>query len=276
MNDQTYTEKQKRKYSILVAEDEENTLRATVRSLQLAGYDAEGVPNGLAAIQKLGKKEFDLILLDVRMPEMDGIDLMRRLEKTGRSIPIIILTAYATLESAITSVKAGAVDYLIKPQHIQEILAAIEKALSKKELQNENHILGQMMLETLTILKAQNPNNHNDDIKGSAATHQTGRLILQVNEQRVILKDKESGSEKIVGLTSQQASILQYLINAGGKVCSCGQIAREALNYPQITGLEAKNLVRPHILRLREKIENDLCHPTLIVTVRGRGYLFQA
>jgi two-component system KDP operon response regulator KdpE len=90
------------------------------------------------------------------------------------------------------------------------------------------------------------------------------------------LKDEESGSEKIVELTSQQASILRYLINAGGKVCSCGQIAREALNYPQMTELEAKNLVRPHILRLREKIENDLCHPTVIVTVRGRGYRFQA
>jgi DNA-binding response OmpR family regulator len=276
MNDHIDLDKQKKRYSILVAEDEENTLRATVRSLQLAGYDAEGVPNGLSAIQKLSEKEFDLLLLDIRMPELDGVELMKRLENTGRSISVIILTAFATLESAITSVKAGAVDYLIKPQHIQEILAAIEKALNKKELQNENRILSQMMQETLIILKAQNPNNHNDNIKESADAHQTGKIILQVNEQRVILKDEETGSEKIVELTSQQTSILHYLINAGGKVCSCGQIAREALNYPQMTGLEAKNLVRPHILRLREKIESDLCHPTTIVTVRGGGYRFQA
>ena len=93
-----------------------------LRSLQLAGYYAEGAGNGSEAIRKLNESEFDLLLLDIRMPDMDGIEVMKRLEKTGRSIPIIILTAYATLESAISAVKAGAVIILIKPQHIQEIL----------------------------------------------------------------------------------------------------------------------------------------------------------
>lgn len=134
MIEQTEFGKQKRQYRILVAEDEENTRRATVRSLQLAGYSAEGAGNGIEAIRKLNESDFDLLLLDIRMPDMDGIEVMRRLEKSGRTIPIIILTAFATLESAITAVKAGAQDFLVKPQHIREILAAIEKALVKKPI----------------------------------------------------------------------------------------------------------------------------------------------
>ena len=68
---------------------------------------------------------------------------------------------------------------------------------------------------------------------------------------------------------------MKYLIDAQGKVCSCRQIAQGALNYPLMTENEGRNLIRPHILRLRQKIEKDRFHPEIIQTVRGRGYRFQ-
>jgi DNA-binding response OmpR family regulator len=68
---------------------------------------------------------------------------------------------------------------------------------------------------------------------------------------------------------------LQYLANAGGKICSCRQIAQSALNYPLMTEGEGRSLIRPHILRLRQKIERDISHPKFIQTVHGRGYRFQ-
>jgi DNA-binding response OmpR family regulator len=265
---------QHKKYRILVAEDEENTRRATLRSLQLVGYSVEGAINGSEAIKKLNESEFDLLLLDVRMPDMDGIEVMKRLVKTGRSIPIIILTAYATLESAISAVKAGAVDYLIKPQHIQEILTAIEKALIKKQSNIDNKALSEMLLESLKILKSQNLDENNIRLTTTSGMVQTG-IMLELQEQRVILVDDETQKEKIIELTTQQSSILQYLVNAGGKVCSCRQIAQGALNYPLMTEGEGRNLIRPHILRLRQKIEGDISHPKYIQTVRGRGYRFQ-
>jgi DNA-binding response OmpR family regulator len=266
---------QYKKYRILVAEDEENTRRATLRSLQLAGYYVEGAVNGSEAINKLNESDFDLLLLDIRMPDMDGIEVMKRLEKTGRSIPIIILTAYATLESAISAVKAGAVDYLIKPQHIQEILTAIEKALIKQQSNIDNQALGEMLQESLKILKSQNLGENNarqtSIISGIV---QTG-ILLELQEQRVIIFDEETQKKQIIELTTQQSSILQYLANAGGKVCSCRQIAQGALNYPLMTEAEGRSLIRPHILRLRQKIERDISHPKFVQTVRGRGYRFQ-
>jgi DNA-binding response OmpR family regulator len=260
---------------ILIAEDEENTLQAMLRSLQLAGYAAEGVHNGMEAIKKLGEKEFDLLLLDIRMPELDGIEVMKRLEVTGRSIPIIVLTAYATLESAITSVKTGVVDYLIKPQHMQEIIVAIEKALVNSQNAKNNQTLNQMVQETLTLIKAQKLeteiNGRNEEAQLSGA----GRMNLLLNEQRVVLTDEITGLKKVIELTRQQSSILECLIEAHGRVCSCAQIAQKALNYPQLTELEGQRIIRPHILRIREKLENDLCHPEIILTVRGRGYRLQ-
>jgi DNA-binding response OmpR family regulator len=263
-----------KKYRILVAEDEENTRRATLRSLQLAGYYAEGAINGSEAIRKLNESDFDLLLLDVRMPDMDGNEVMKRLGKTGRSIPIIILTAYATLESAISAVKAGAVDYLIKPQHIKEILTAIEKALIKRQSNINNLALSEMLRESLKILKSQNLDENNIRQTTTSGIVQTG-IMLELQEQRVILVDDETQKEKIIELTTQQSSILQYLVDAGGKVCSCRQIAQGALNYPLMTEGEGRNLIRPHILRLRQKIETDISNPKYIKTVRGRGYRFQ-
>lgn len=265
---------QHKKYRILVAEDEENTRRATLRSLQLAGYYVEGAINGSEAIKKLNESEFDLLLLDVRMPDMDGIEVMKRLVKTGRSIPIIILTAYATLDSAISAVKAGAVDYLIKPQHIQEILTAIEKALIKKQSNIDNKALSEMLLESLKILQGQNLDENNIKLTATSGMVQTG-IMLELQEQRVILVDDETKKKKIIELTTQQSSILRYLVDAGGKVCSCRQIAQGALNYPLMTESEGRNLIRPHILRLRQKIETDISNSKYIQTVRGRGYRYQ-
>ncbi len=276
MTDHDEFESQKKKYHILVAEDEENTRRATLRSLQLAGYYVEGAANGSEAIKKLNENDFDLLLLDIRMPDMDGIEVMKRLEKTGRSIPIIILTAYATLESAISAVKAGAVDYLIKPQHIQEILEAIEKALIKSQSNQDNHALGEMLRESLKILKSQNSDVNNLKQTEPDSGLKQPMIFLELLEQRVILDDEKTQKKRIIELTTQQASILKYLIDAKGKVCSCRQIAQGALNYPMMTEGEGRTLIRPHILRLRQKIERDLSHPEIIQTVRGRGYRFQA
>ena len=235
----------------------------------------EGAINGSEAIRKLNESEFDLLLLDVRMPDMDGIEVMKRLVKTGRSIPIIILTAYATLDSAISAVKAGAVDYLIKPQHIQEILTAIEKALIKKQSNIDNKALSEMLLESLKILKSQNLDENNIRQTTTASSMVQTGILLELQEQRVLLVDDETQKKKIIELTTQQSSILQYLVDAEGKVCSCRQIAQGALNYPLMTEGEGRNLIRPHILRLRQKIEKDISNPKYIQTVRGRGYRFQ-
>jgi len=262
-------------YHILVVEDEETFRRATVRSLQLAGFYADGAHNGEVAIRKINETDYDLLLLDIRMPDMDGIELMKRLETTHRKIPIIILTAYATLESAITAVKAGAVDYLVKPLPNREILTAIEKELEKVTTHRENNLLNQLMKETLDFLKVQQSSFSNGQIPSQKKDSSAMSVQVDVQEQRAILLNKETKTTKLVGLTFHQASILQLLINADGNTCSCSQIAEQALNYPNVSEGEGCAIVRPHILRIRKKIENNVSKPKFIITVRGRGYRIQ-
>ena len=266
---------QRGSYHILVVEDEETFRKATVRSLQLAGFYADGAHNGEAAIRKLNETDFDLLLLDIRMPDMDGIELMKRLETTHRKIPIIILTAYATLESAITAVKAGAVDYLVKPLPNREILTAIERALEKVTTQRENNLLHQMMKETLDLVKVQRSSFINGQKPSQETDNSALSVQVEVQEQRAILLNKDRKTTRLVRLTFHQASILTLLINAGGKTCSCAQIAEQALNYPTVPEGEGCAIVRPHILRIRKKIEIDVSKPKFIITVRGRGYRFQ-
>lgn len=123
---------------ILIVDDDENIRIIFRKVLENAGYEVDTAPNGRVALEKLEKKEFDVYLLDLKMPEMDGITLLGEINKRGYEGIPIILTAYGDKESAINALKLGAYDFVEKPISINDLRFAIQRAIERKILIEEN------------------------------------------------------------------------------------------------------------------------------------------
>ena len=116
---------------ILVADDEEG-IRESLNLILSEEYDLGFAVNGQETIDKLAKERFDLVLLDIKMPKMDGLDVMKKLKEQNITVPVLVLTAYQSVELAKEAIKLGALDYLAKPFEREQILNAVQEALSKQ------------------------------------------------------------------------------------------------------------------------------------------------
>jgi DNA-binding NtrC family response regulator len=123
---------------ILLVEDELNMARTLAKNLERAGYDVEHAPHGEAALARLGSVTFDVVLTDLKMPVMDGMELLRAMHERGIAAAAVVLTGYGTIESAVEAMKLGAADYLIKDARPQEILLTLERVLRLASLKREN------------------------------------------------------------------------------------------------------------------------------------------
>jgi DNA-binding response OmpR family regulator len=257
---------------VLVVDDEESNCIVFVRALQLLGYEAESAGNGRLALERLSQTKFDVMLLDLKMPEMDGEKVLENIRSNYPDLGVIVLTAHATLESAIGAVKAGAVDYLLKPQKISEIEAAIRRALQRNESARQKEHLVNVIEQTLSALKGgESIETHSKT--SSQKVLQFGCLLLDA-DQRVLTITDGALLPRTVELTEIQTAIFIYLANHVQKVIGSSEIAANALGYAELSALEAERIVRPHILRLRRKLENDPENPQFIRSVRGKGYCF--
>jgi DNA-binding response OmpR family regulator len=239
---------------ILVVDDESMPRSTVTRALNLMGYRAEEAASGAEALTKLAGRFYDLMLLDLRMPGMDGVEVMRQASQLCPDTLVIVLTAYATLQSAIAALRFGAVDYLVKPYSLRATEAAIARALERRG---------------------------GREVQATAAPDPAKRIV----ECGPVTLDREKGLANIalpagepgrqVELTRNETALLAQLMQSPDTVFSCRDLARDPLGY-EVNEREAEEIIRPHISRLRNKIESDPAHPALICTIHGRGYLFAA
>src|SRR5437867_2567120 len=120
---------------ILLVEDETNMARTLAKNLERAGHDVEHAPHGEAALARLAETRFDVVLTDLKMPVMDGMQLLRTMHEQESAPAAVVLTGYGTIESAVEAMKLGAADYLIKDARPQEILLTIERVLRRENVQ---------------------------------------------------------------------------------------------------------------------------------------------
>ncbi|MEW6601299.1 MAG: sigma-54 dependent transcriptional regulator [Nitrospirota bacterium] len=123
---------------ILIAEDEEITLKHLIYTLQQDGYSITGVGNGLEALKKLEKEHFDLLIADIKMPGMDGLTLLDEVKAKGIDMEVIIITGFGSIESAVNAMKKGAFDYVTKPFNLDELGLKVKKIQDIKRLEKEN------------------------------------------------------------------------------------------------------------------------------------------
>ncbi|MCX8066529.1 MAG: response regulator transcription factor [Anaerolineae bacterium] len=240
---------------VLVVDDEADVRWVLRIALEEWGYRVDEVASGEEALSRIATYHYDLLLLDLRMPGIDGVGVMERVRLSHPNLPIVILTGYATLESAIAAVRYGAADYLLKPVSIREIARAVRKAL-QRSVESPQQGLG-MEAETgdgmLSVLKA-------------------GPLALDLGSRRLTILGEQGARE--VDLTPVEAAVLACLMRSPGEVVTYSALAREVWNLPLDPG-HPKDVIRVVIHRLRRKIEVDPRHPALIRTVFGKGYLLE-
>ncbi len=128
-------------YKILIAEDEEITLKHLVHTLAKKGYSVEGAKNGSEALQMIGADGFDLLITDIKMPGLSGLELMEKVRESHPETEVIIVTGFGSVGSAVDAMKRGAYDYITKPFNLDELLLKVRKIADKKRLLRENTAL---------------------------------------------------------------------------------------------------------------------------------------
>ncbi len=138
-------------YKVLVVEDDAVQRNILLEILETAGYEPTGFPSAEALIKVLGDAEAHVLLTDLRMPDTDGLQLLQQVKKIRPEIEVIVMTAYATVQTAVKAMKEGACDYLAKPFDKDELLVVIERALERSTLRNENTRLKQLVAESVSF-----------------------------------------------------------------------------------------------------------------------------
>ena len=175
-------------YRILVVDDEENTRIGLERALKQLGYTVILAGNGKEALPILKKQKIDLLLTDLKMPQMDGMTLMSETKKVSPDTTILIITAYGTVESAVNAMKSGAYDYISKPINLDEIEITIQRALTSKKLEKENKSLRQQLEAKYSI----------ESMSGTSPQIQHIKTLVQrvSPSKSTVLIEGESGTGK--------------------------------------------------------------------------------
>jgi len=125
-------------FSVLVVDDEEDFVETLVNRLKKRTIDAVGAPSGEDALELLGNREFDVVILDIKMPGgMDGIETLKEIKKIQPLSEVILLTGHASVESSIEGMRCGAFDYVLKPIKLEELFPKIAQAFEKKDVHNQ-------------------------------------------------------------------------------------------------------------------------------------------
>ncbi len=249
---------------VLVVDDEPSVRRSLKKMLERVGYRTSAAASGQKALQYISERDVDLVILDLKMPGMDGTGVLKAARPMAPDTVFIILTAYGTLDSAIIGIRYGAFDYLVKPSSMQEIIRTVESGL----IERQRRIRGK---DPVALLE-QALNNLKDERQQKITAPKTKRFLqtpdITIDTFRHLVVVRGGP----VDLTSTEFDILTYLMRYQNRVISCGEIVSEIRGY-SVDELEARKLLRSHIHRLRQKVESDPQNPQLICTVRGEGYM---
>ena len=253
---------------ILIVEDEEKIARFVTLELEHEGYQVEHAADGRTAVDLALERNYDLILLDVLLPQLNGMEVLRRVRK-HKDVPVIMVTARDAVMDKVAGLDAGADDDLTKPFAIEELFARIRVALKRSEAVRAASGVGGVGAGTGATGAAAIP-PAGDSTQASAlpspATLAVGSVALDPDRREVTV----AGSP--IALTAREFDVLALLMAHAETVLTRERIAHEALGYEYVGDT---NNVDVHIAHLRAKIE-DAGGARIIQTVRGVGYVCRA
>ncbi|MES2430508.1 MAG: response regulator transcription factor [Bacteroidota bacterium] len=229
-----------KKVSILLVEDEENLQEALKLNLELENYEVTGVYDGVEALEAVQHEHFDLIILDVMLPELDGISVCENIRLQNNDIPILILSAKNSSADRVLGLKKGADDYLTKPFNLEELLLRVSKLVLKSR-----------RLATRTPLGLE---------------YQFGKNTIDFKALECITKDGDK-----ITLTKKEIMLLKLLIENKNEVVTREKILQAVWGY---NVYPTTRTIDNFILSFRKYFEEDSRNPKYFHSVRGVGYKF--
>lgn len=259
-------------HSILIIDDEPNLRRSLGLILQRAGYAITTASSAAEAIQLLQAGAYDLAFLDIKLPDQNGITLLPKIRELYPDMPVLILTAHATLDTAIGAVRSGARDYLLKPIDPQNILNRLEMILREEKPKRRREITNQLQ-NLLTELQSIDGKDVQNAVPGvvtqppdPARYLKCGPLVLDRHTHSVLFRDCN---------TSMPPSTFDYLVTLARHSphpVTYEKLVMESQGYQHLSRAEAREISRWQMHEIRRLMELDPRHPQLIITVRDVGY----
>jgi len=253
---------------ILIVEDE-TTIRTVIQdSLQDHGWEVHAAADSAEALRACAATEFDLVLLDIKMPgPLDGMDLLAEIHARAPQTIVIMMTGYATLDSAITAMRQGAYDYLTKPTSMAQIVESVQRGLARRRETLRRQQLIANLEETLHALKSDSRASATPPETNATRFVQTPHLTIDRQKRLVAI-----GAQP-VDLSPTEFDLLDFLATHANRVVTARELVQAAQGYDLVEA-DARPLVRVHLQRLRQKLGDDPQRPHIILNVRGKGYRF--
>ena len=241
------------KSNILVVDDENVARQSLTDILKLEGYSVASAANGQAAVEYIRTHPVDLMVVDLRMPGMDGLEVVQVTNQIAPDTEIVLLTAFASTDSAVQALRLRIHDYLIKPAAPAQIIASVKKGLARRAAK----------------LQAKSGSGESAEIDETAIEYKLKDGTVVDLSRRQIHTGK-----KVEHLTPAEGRLLRILMENPGKVFSHRELVLLVQGY-DTSQREAPEILRPLVSRLRHKLEKFPVLSERVASVRGTGYLYE-
>ena len=240
------------KSNILVVDDEPVARQSLTDILKLEGHNVTSAPNGQAAVEFVRTHPIDLMIVDLRMPGMDGLEVVQVVNQISPDTEVILLTAFGSTETAIQALRLRIHDYLLKPASPAQVLASVKKGLVRRSKRSHvsNAVVNTDVDEAVEVFS----------LKDGTTVDLSRRQIKHKN--------------KVEHLTPAEGRLLRILIENEGKVFSHRELVLLVQGY-DTSQREAPEILRPLVSRLRHKLDQFPSLSERVVSVRGTGYLYE-
>ncbi len=242
------------KNNILVVDDEPVARQSMMDILKLEGYNVTALPNGQAAVEHVRMNPVDLMIVDMRMPGMSGLEVIQVVNQVSPETEVILLTAYGSTDTAIQALRLRIHDYLLKPASPAQVIQSVKKGLARRS--------AKLRVKSGTMDVA----DVDDSIQEFALSDGT---VVDLSRRQIRLKNKTEH------LTPAEGRLLQILMKNEGKVFSHRELVLLVQGY-DTSQREAPEILRPLVSRLRHKLEQFPSLSERVSSVRGTGYVYES
>ncbi len=253
---------------ILIVDDERAVRLMLEAALRAQGYRVETCGSGTEVQQLIRDDEFDLLLLDLQLGDMDGIEVLESVKSLWPDTQVILLTAHGSVNSAIAALRNGAFDYLLKPAQVNDIRDRVERALEHRRVTRQRSELLQRISDSARALDVIDGKTPTASPTPNTDKIEVGPLVLDLRRHGARLESHQ------LMLTRTEFALLTTLAQHPDTALSYNALSEAVYGRAQPED-EARALLRPHIARLRNKLEMTGVTSIELVSIRGMGYMLQ-